>query len=78
MTILVTKANHDYWYKIKEFNTIEDIYNFIKQCKHSIIIEENSYTNDNVFKYWDGMKKEDIPIIKKCSLHIIIYNSWVE
>lgn len=78
MKVLVTKANSDYWYKIKEFNTMEDIQDFIKECHHSIIIEKNSYTYDHAFDFWDGMKAEDIPIIKKCSLHLTIYNSYVE
>ena len=78
MTVLVTKANSDYWYKIRVFNTIEDIQRFIKECKHAIIIEKNSYTNDEIFDFWDGMKKEDIPVIKECPLHITIYNDYVE
>ena len=78
MTVLVTKANSDYWYKIKEFNTMEDIQRFIEKCRCDIIIEKNAYTNDELFEFWDGMKAEDIPIIKRCSLHIMIYNSYVE
>jgi hypothetical protein len=78
MTVLVTKANSDFWYKIKEFNTIEDIQHFIEKCRCGIIIEKNTYTDDEIFEFWDGMKAEDIPAIKCCSLHIIIYNSYVE
>ena len=78
MTVLVTKASDDYWYKIKEFHTMEDIQKLIKECHHSIIIEKNSYTNDEIFEFWDGMKTEDIPIIKQCPLHITIYNNYVE
>ena len=78
MTVLVTKANSDYWYRIKVINTMEDIQRFIKECKHSIIIEKNSYTDDAIFDFWDGMKVEDIPIIKECPLHITIYNGYVE
>lgn len=78
MRVFVTKANSDYWYKIRAFNTIEDIQQFIKECRCGIIVEENIYTNDEIFDFWDGMKAEDIPIIKKCPLHITIYNNWVE
>lgn len=78
MTVLVTKANNDYWYKIRVFNTMEDIQRFIKECKHAIIIEKNAYTDDEIFDFWDGMKTEDIPIIKECPLHITIYNDYVE
>ena len=78
MTVLVTKANSDYWYKIRVFNTMEDIQRFIKECRHGIIIEKNTYTNDSIFNFWDGMKAEDIPTIKQCPLHITIYNDYVE
>ena len=78
MTVLVTKANSDYWYKIKVFSTMEDIQQFIKECRSKIIIKRNIYTDNNIFEFWDGMKPEDIPIIKQCPLHITIYNDYVE
>jgi len=78
MKVLVTKANSDYWYKVRVFNTMEDIQRFIKECRCGIIIEKNTYTNDEDFEFWDGMKAEDIPTIKRCPLHIIIYNGYVE
>ena len=78
MKVLVTKANSDYWYKIRVFNTMEDIQRFIKECRHKIIIRENGCTDDSDFEFWDGMKTEDIPIIKQCPLHITIYNDYIE
>jgi hypothetical protein len=78
MKALVTKANSDYWYKIKEFNTMEDIQQFIKECRCGIIIERNEYTDDDIFEFWDDMEDKDIPIIKECPLHITIYNDYVE
>ena len=78
MKAFVTKASEDYWYKIKEFNTMEDIQKFIKKCGCEIIVGKNDYTHDCMFEFWEGMKSKDIPIIKKCSLHIIIYDSYVE
>ena len=78
MTVLVTKANSDYWYKIREFNTIEDIQQFIKECRCKIVIGRNTYTDDRIFEFWDGMKTEDIPTIKQCPLHVMIYNSYIE
>ena len=78
MTVLVTKANSDYWYRIRVFTTMEDIQRFIKECRCRIIIGRNTYTDDAIFEYWDGMKAEDIPIIKQCPLHITIYNDYIE
>ena len=78
MTVLVTKANSDYWYKIRVFNTIDDIQRFIKECRHDIIIGENTYTDDRIFEFWDGMNTADNHIIKECTLHITIYNDYIE
>lgn len=78
MTVLVTKASSDYWYKIRVFNTMEDIQRFIKERQCGIIIETNEYTDDEIFKFWDGMKAKDIPTIKQCPLHITIYDDYVE
>lgn len=79
MLVLVTKANNDYWYKIEEYNTIEELYEMILKRKHSIIIREQKYyTKLEDFDFWEGMKKEDIPKIINTKLHIEIYNSYVE
>lgn len=77
MKVLVTKANSDYWYKIRVINTMEDLERFIKECRHAVVIKKNTYT-DNVLDYWEGMKVEDIPVVKECPLHLTIYNSWLE
>ena len=78
MKVFVTKADNDYWYEIKAFNTMEDIQQFIEESQYEIIIEINPYTNDIFFECWDDMRAEDIPIIKQCPLHIIIYNEYIE
>lgn len=75
MKILVTKANSDYWYKIRVINTMEDLQKFIKECHHNVVIGKNTYTNDNILSHWEGMKTEDIPIVKECPLHLTIKNS---
>ena len=78
MKVLVTKANSDYWYKIRVITTMEDLQRFIKECKHDVIIGENDYVDDDILNYWEGMKAEDIPVIKECPLHLTIYNDYVE
>lgn len=78
MTVFVTKASDDYWYEIRNFNTMEDIQQFIEECECEIIIERNTYTDDEDFRFWDGMNPANIPTIKECPLHITIYNDYVE
>lgn len=78
MMVLVTKASDDYWYEVKVFNSMEDIQQFIEENECRIIIKRNQYIVDEMFEFWHGMKTEDIPTIKKCSLHITIYDYYVE
>lgn len=78
MTVVVTKASNYHWYGIRVLNTMEDVQRFIKECQHRVVIEKNRYTDNKIFKYWDGMKAEDIPIIKECPLHITIYDDYIE
>ena len=77
MLAIITKASKDYWYELKEINTIEDLFNI---CS-SVIVEKNEYKDwkDYMFlDFWDGIKKEDIPLIKKAECHVTIYDSYVE
>ena len=77
MLALITKANDDYWYELKEINTIKELFDIY----HSLIVEGNEYKNwkdYELLNFWDGIKKEDIPLIKKAECHITIYNGYVE
>ena len=73
MLVFVTRASDDYWYKFQEVNTIEDIL----KIHNSVIIEPNGHTIDCV-EFWDGFKTEDIPLLKKAKINIIIYDDYVE
>jgi hypothetical protein len=74
MTLLVTKASDDYWYEIISCETITDL----MEKYDKVVIEKNTYTNKEDFDFWDGMKKEDIPIIMKCKYEVTIYDYWIE
>ena len=77
MLALITKANDDYWYELKEINTIKELFDIY----HTVIVERNEYKNWKDYEFldfWDGIKKEDIPLIKKAECHITIYNGYVE
>ena len=77
MLAIITKANDDYWYELKEINTIKELFDIY----HTVIVEGNEYKNWKDYEFldfWDGIKKEDIPLIKKAECHITIYNGYVE
>jgi len=78
MKVFVTKADSDFWYDIKTFDTMEDLQKFIKKCHHSVVVGINRYTEIEDFKFWDGMKKKDMPIIIECPLHVTIYNDYMD
>lgn len=66
MLAIITKANDDFWYELKEVNTIKDLFDIY----HSVIVEENEYEDwedDEFLDFWDGIKKEDIPLISRMS-----------
>ena len=77
MLAIITKANDDYWYELKEINTIKELFDIY----HTVIVKGNEYKNWKDYEFldfWDGIKKEDIPLIKKAQCHITIYNDFVE
>lgn len=74
MLVFVTKASKDYWYDFKEVNTLDEL----MKIYHRVIVEENDFTDPNIFEYWDNFKKEDIPKIISAKYHVTIYDSWVE
>ena len=38
MTAFIKKASDDYWCKVKNFNTLQDLINFVEESHHDIII----------------------------------------
>jgi len=73
MLTIITKASSSYWYKFKNVKTLNDVLDIYPHC----IVEENDITVNDV-PYWDGFRKEDIPLLKKAKCHITIYDDWVE
>lgn len=77
MLAIITKVTSDYWYEIKEVNTIEELF----KIYHSTIVGKNEYhnwTEEDFLMYWDGIKKEDIPLMQRAECHITIYDDYVE
>ena len=74
MLVFVTKASSYNWYDFKEVNTLDDL----MKIHHTVIVEENDYTNPDDFKYWDGFKKEDISKAISAKYHVTIYDDYVE
>lgn len=73
MWAIITKASSGYWYKFKNVKTLNDVLDIHPQC----IVEENDLGVDLV-PYWNGFRKEDIPLLKKAKCHITIYDDYVE
>ena len=77
MKAFIMKADNDYWYEIKSFNSMKDVYNLMEEYDCGIIVEKNYLTSDDDFDFWEGMKAEDIPVIKACPLLITLCNHYV-
>lgn len=74
MLALITKASDDFYYEFKEVNTIEDIRAIYK----TVIISTNYFSSDCEGRFWDGMKKTDIPLLDKAEIEIKIYDDYCE
>lgn len=77
MKILLLKASSDYWYKIVEVNSIDQLYNLSKG--HGIILQRNYHANEDFTnEYWDGMTEEDAITIRTIKYIAEIYDDYVE
>lgn len=74
----VTKASIEEWYKIVYLNSIETIFRLVDEYDKIIIEEDWFYTDEESFKFWDTVKKEDIPKIIEAKYHITIYDDYIE
>ena len=91
MLVLLTKANHNTWHKYKEFNTIEESFEYINYCHSGLILHENQfydYIDENaapeaynsiefVTETWNTTI-EDAYKINSIKWEVKIYNSYVE
>lgn len=79
MNFLVTKANHDYWFKIENYNTLEELLENMEKRHSPYIIEKNPHKNiEEMVDFWEGMDRKTAEKIAKLKYHIIIYNDYVE
>jgi len=85
MEFLITKANNDYWYKIEEYKTIEELLLSIEKRHHDFIIGKNDYFNWNPAEIYQSfiydnkkMTMEDARKISQLKYQITIYNGYIE
>lgn len=80
MTVLVTKASSDYWYQIRNIDTIEDLMRISKTNKSYIVKENWNYGENpkNIAQFWDGMTLRDAAIISTLPYEVKIYDDYVE
>lgn len=82
MKFFVRKANDDYWYKIEEYTTLEELLKSIDKRHHDYIIGKNhcfATPPESIVHYWDNkMTLEDAEKICQIKYEITIYNGYME
>lgn len=80
MTVLVTKTSSDYWYQIRNVDSIESLMGLSKKCKRYIIERNWDYQRDpnEIIEFWDGMSLEDAKIISALPYTVEIYDDYRE
>ena len=79
MLVVVTKTNSDYWYQIRNIDSIEQLMELDKH--HSFVIQRNWWYKDDpedMVKFWEGMTLEDAKIISTLPYEVEIYNDYRE
>ena len=79
MLVVVTKTNSDYWYQIRNIDSIEQLMKLDK-CQSFVIQRNWRYKEDpkDIVKFWDGMTLEDAEIISTLPYEVEIYNDYRE
>ena len=80
MTVFVTKTSSDYWYQIRNIDTIEDLMRISKKNK-SYVVQKNWNYGENpedMVRFWDGMTLEDAKIITTLPYKVEIYDDYRE
>ena len=80
MIVLITKASSDYWYQIRNIDTIEDLMRISKTNKSYIVKENWNYEENpkNIAQFWDGMTLKDAEIISTLPYEVEIYDDYIE
>ena len=80
MTVLVVKTSDDYWYQIRNVDSIESLMNLSKKCKSYVIQHNWHYKEDpnKIIEFWDGMTLEDAKIISTLPYEVEIYDDYRE
>lgn len=80
MTVLVTKTSSDYWYQIRNNDTIEDLMRISKKNK-SYVVQPNWWYGDDpkrMIEFWEGLTLEDAKIISTLQYEVEIYDDYRE
>lgn len=80
MTVLVTKTSSDYWYQIRNIDTIEDLMRISKKNKSYVVQKSWWYGEDpkEMIKFWEGLTLEDAEIISTLPYEVEIYDDYRE
>ncbi len=94
MEVLITKTNHDTWHRYKNFNTIEELFDYINYCYCPLILKDNEFykcinTKEEKEMGFAGMLAEELAEIwnttiedayriNKIRWEVEIYNSYRE
>lgn len=80
MTVLVTKTSSNYWYQIRNIDTIEDLMRISKQNQSYVVQRNWHYGEDpeELIKFWEGLTLEDAKIISTLPYEVEIYNDYRE
>ena len=80
MKVIVTKTSDWHYIVVKEFSTIDELFGFMDECGHSLVLRENYEKGkciSDIIKF-DGVTKKVAEQISECDYVAEIYDTWRE
>jgi len=77
MKVVITKASNCDFAETKDFNTFEDLINFMVECGQELILRENFFFGDNPGEL-DWMPSEKAKMVAECKYEVKIYDGYIE
>ena len=83
MKILILKASDFDWYRIKDFDNLQDVVNYMDKKNRPLILSHNFWYGidlDSIMYAWSdiGITEEEALMLQKIRYSLKIYDDYIE
>ena len=80
MEVLISKASDDNWWECRKFDSLQNLFDYIESCGHSIVLEESYFYNLDVEWIMKAYQvtEEEAEKIQNIKWNALIYDTYIE